>query len=129
MRWGCRRRRGGTRARAARAPWSFAVAMRPLIAHLSRPSRVLAGSPASSSGTVNGTPATFPSAATTATARCPALTSTATTGWPLSSSSGGTGPGAVFQLASMCQRPDAGLNVMSYRMAPVAAWAATSSPR
>ena len=57
-----------------------AVAMRVLTALRSRPSRVAAGSPARSSGTVNGTPRTFPSGATTATARCPALTSTASTG-------------------------------------------------
>ena len=69
----------------ARAPWSFAVAIRPLTAARSRPSRVVAGSPGSpgspASGTVNGTPRTFPSAATTATARWPAFTSTATTGY------------------------------------------------
>ena len=85
--------------------------------------------PARSSGTVNGTPATFPSAATTATAKWPAFTSTATTGWRLSSSSSGTGPGAVFHDPSTYQRPETGSQVMSYRMAPVAAWAATSSPR
>jgi hypothetical protein len=111
------------------APCCRAVAIRPLIAFRSRPSRVPAGSPARSSGTVTGVPRTLPSAATTATARCPAFTSTATTGWRLSSSSGGTVRGAVFHEACRYHRFLAASSVMSYRIAPVAACAATSSPR
>ena len=71
----------------------------------SRPSRVVAGSPARSRPMVAGVPRTLPSGATTATARCPALTSTATTGCRRSSSSDGAGAGAAFHDASMYQRP------------------------
>ena len=55
-----------------------AVAIRPLMAARSRPSRAVAGNPARSRPMVAGVPMTLPSGPTTATARCPALTSTAT---------------------------------------------------
>jgi hypothetical protein len=97
----------------ARAPCSFAVAMRVLMAARSRPSRVAAGSPASSSGTVNGTPRTFPSGAATATARWPALRSTAMTGNRRSSPSAGAGARGIVQLASRYHRADTGSRLMS----------------
>ena len=64
----------------ARAPACLATAMSRDTAARTRPSRAVAGSPASSRGMVNGVPVTFPSGASTATARWPAFTSTATTG-------------------------------------------------
>jgi hypothetical protein len=99
------------------------------IAARSRPSRCEAGNPDRARATVTGGPAGFPSGVTAHAARCPWFRSTASTGCARSSFRHGTGAGAAFHDASTYHRPRTGSQLMSYRTAPVAAWAATSPPR
>ena len=112
----------------ARAPCWRAVAIRPVTAARSLPSRVAAGSPASSSGDRERRPGHVPVAGEHGDGEMTRVHVDCDHGMRGEARSrDGPGAGAVFQLASRYHLPDSGSRLMSYRTAPVAACAATSS--
>ena len=114
----------------ARAPCSRAVAMRVLIALRSRPSRVAAGSPARSERHRERHAEDVPVGRDDGDGEVAGVdVDRHDRVRPQLVQRRDRAGAAVFHDASRYQRPDAGSSAMSYRTAPVAAWAATSSPR